>query len=76
MPGDNLIQLRDGPIVTAEAITLAIALEAEGRTLRARADGKLEVQPAAGLTEAQRQQIAACRLHLLALLAYEPPEPR
>ncbi len=72
----NMLQLRDGPLLREDAVLLALQLEVEGRTLRARADGKLEVQPAAGLTDAQRQQIAACRLHLLALLAYEPPEPR
>lgn len=71
-----MIQLRDGPLVREDAVLLALSLEAEGRTMRATADGKLEVKPATGLTQLQRHQIYVCRLHLLALAAYQPPEAR
>lgn len=71
-----MIQLRAGPLVREDAILLALALEAEGRTMRATADGKLEVKPAIGLTQLQRHSIHKMRHHLLALAAYQPPEAR
>ncbi len=71
----ELIQLREGPIVTAESIALAVALENEGHTI-ATADGKLTVSNGSTLTAAQREQITAQRRHLMALAAYIPPDPR
>ncbi len=71
----GLIELRNGPLVTSKAISLAIQLENKGHQIAA-SDGKLTVTNGAALSPELREQIKDCRLHLMALAAYEPPEPR
>lgn len=75
----NLIQLRDGPLLREDAVLLALELEAAGHTMTIR-NGALEVSRWSAtkeeLTQLQRHQIRQCRKHIMALLAYEPPEPR
>ncbi len=70
-----LIELRNGPFVSEEALVLALDLERDGHAI-ATADGKLTVSNGSTLTAAQREQITAQRRHLMALAAYIPPDPR
>lgn len=72
----NMIQLREGPLVREDALLLALRLEHDGHEMRVGADGKLRVTNAAALSEETRAQIGALRFHLMALIAYDPPEPR
>jgi hypothetical protein len=62
----ELVTLRSGLILRADAIALALALEALGHTLTAK-DGKLLVSNGAALTAEQRAQITQQRLQLLAI---------
>lgn len=71
----NMIQLRNGPLVREDAVLLALNLEDAGHTLTAK-QGKLLVSEGSRLSEGVRRAIQAVRLHLLAIAAYEPPEPR
>jgi hypothetical protein len=71
----NLIQLRDGPLLREDAVMLALELEAAGHTMTIK-NGVLEVSRGSALTQRQRHQIHTCKRHIMALLAYEPPEPR
>ncbi len=70
-----LIPLRNGPIVTEAAVLLALQLEADGHTITAR-DGLLVVSRASVLSPETLTAIKQSRLHLLAIAAYQPPEPR
>lgn len=66
------IELRGGLLVTQAALELALSLERAGHTLTAR-EGQLVVSQAGRLTDADRAQIRACRLHLLAIADYRAP---
>ncbi len=71
----TFIQLRDGPLLREDAVLLALELEAAGHTMTIR-NCALEVSLGSALTQRQRHQIHQCKRHIMALLAYEPPEPR
>jgi hypothetical protein len=68
-PEPRFVELRDGPILPAAVVELALALEARGLTLRAQ-DGVLTVTPRDRITEDDRALIRRWKLHLLALVAY------
>jgi hypothetical protein len=70
-----MVELRGGLVLREEAVLLALALEDAGHRIST-SDGKLTVSNGSALTPAQRAQIADCRAHLMALAAYQPPEPR
>jgi len=74
------IQLRDGPELHQDAVLFALALEREGHTLTAQAtlDGNhdLLVSKQSTLTRDQVVGIKRHRAEILALLAYDAPEPR
>ncbi len=61
-----------GLTVPAEAVVLALDLEARGFSLTP-AGHDLLVQPFSRLTDEETQQIRRWKLHLLALLACEVP---
>ncbi len=74
------IQLRDGPALSQDAVLLALDLERNGHALTLQTtidDGRyLVVSNRKTLT---RDQIAGIKRHreeILALLAYDAPEPR
>lgn len=71
----DLVSLRGGPIVTADAIALALALEARGHGMTA-ANGALRVSNGSALSADDRAAITRQRMHLLAIAAYQPPEAR
>lgn len=66
-------ELRGGLHVDAEALALAVRLEAAGHTLSAK-DGVLLVTNGSTLTEEDRAAITRLKRHLLAIAAYEAPE--
>lgn len=70
----NLIPLRNGPIVTESAVLLALQLEQDGHALSAK-DGLLVVSNGSKLSAETLAAIKANRLHMLAIAAYDPPEP-
>ncbi len=68
----NIIELRGGLLVRADAIALLISLEAKGCVCSIR-DGALAVTNARTLTTEDTKEIKRLRGFLLALVAYEPP---
>lgn len=64
---------RGGLTCPADALRLLFDLEGRGFRLEPRGD-MLIIQPHAQLTEDDCRQIRRWKLHLLALLAYVPPE--
>lgn len=73
----DLIDLRDGPTLPIDAISLALALEARGHVLAVTND-RLVVTEGSRLTEDDRAAIKHRRVHLMALLDYcqKGVEPR
>ncbi len=71
----TFIELRGGLILREDAVLLALELERRDHRI-ATSDGKLTVTNGAALSPEMREQIKDCRLHLMSLAAYEPPEPR
>lgn len=74
---DALVHLLPGPrgglTVPLQPYLLAIDLEARGFTLTPNAGDTLTVVPYSQLTPDDCAQIRRWKLHLLALLRYEPP---
>lgn len=68
----DLVELRAGPIVRADALQLALSLEARGHGLTVK-DGALHVTHGSALTAEDRATIGACKAHLLAIVAYQAP---
>jgi hypothetical protein len=70
---DSLVPLARGLVVPAEALALALDLEARGFQLQP--DGStLVVTPPERLTPQDCQQIRRLKRHLIALIDYRPPE--
>lgn len=65
----TFLQFRDGPLISQDAVLLALDLEARGHTMAAR-DGKLIVSDGSKLTTADREAIGQARRHLLAFVSY------
>lgn len=72
----EFIRLKNGPLVAAEAVALAVQLENDGHALSVR-EGKLIVTDGSKLAEPVRAQISRLRYHLMAIAAYkyEGPTP-
>lgn len=68
----DLVELRAGPIVTADALRLALDLESKGHALTAK-DGALHVTNGKALTAEDRAAIVQWKRHLLAIASYEAP---
>lgn len=62
----DLIPLRSGLLIRADALALCLQLEAEGHALTAK-EGLLLVSNGATLTAEQRTAITGLRLHLLGI---------
>lgn len=73
-PSDRFVTLRGGLTVPVEPLWLTIDLEIRGFTLQPHGD-TLIIRPFSQLTEVDIAAIQRWKLHLLALLAYEPPTP-
>ncbi len=71
----KFIELRGGLILREDCLLLALRIEDQNHSI-ATSDGKLTVTNGAALSPELREQIKDCRLHLMALAAYEPPEAR
>ncbi len=71
----NILELRGGLVLREDAVLLALSLEELGHRI-ATSDGKLTVTNGAALSPELREQIKDCRLHLMAVASYSPPEPR
>jgi len=69
---DDVIVLRDGPVVPIAALLLALELETRGIRLSREGDSLL-VRPKGQLTAEEREQIRRWKPYLLALAAYEAP---
>ena len=67
------IALRGGQTVLAPALELALDLEAAGHKLTV-VDGRLIVSNGRELSPERQAQIRALKFHLIALVAYQPPE--
>jgi hypothetical protein len=67
------IQLKNGPIVRADAIALAIALEESGHKITAQY-GKLFVSNSKTLSPEIIEAIKRVRYHVIAIALYRPPE--
>jgi hypothetical protein len=76
-PGSDqqYVLLKGGLAVPAEPLRLLFDLEGRGFTLRREGD-ELVVVPGRTLTDADRVAIRRWKSHMLALLAYMPPELR
>jgi hypothetical protein len=74
MERSDLVVLAGGITVLLPAILLALSLEDRGFRLTARADGRLEVQPARSLTADDCRLIRRHRDELLRIVQYEPPK--
>lgn len=72
MSGSDLIELRSGPFVRADAIALACSLEARGHMLSSK-DGALLCTNGSALAKADVEAIKANRAHLIAIVTYEAP---
>jgi hypothetical protein len=68
----DLIELRGGLVVRADAIALLLDLERRGHVCAA-LDGSLRVSKARDLTPQDTAEIKRLRGFLLALVAYQPP---
>lgn len=70
----TFLQFRDGPLLSEEAVLLALDLEKRGHVMTVRGDllegAKLNFTQTAKLTAADREAIARVRQHLLALVGY------
>ncbi len=71
---EDFVVLVGGLTIPREAVHVAIDLELRGMTLQATGQ-TLTVSPRARLTDEDRAAIRRWKLHLLALLAYDPPRP-
>lgn len=69
-----MIELRGGLIVDDRAVVLAVDLERRGHVIGAKS-GILTVTNGTKLAPADVEQIKRFKNHLLAIAAYEPPEP-
>jgi hypothetical protein len=69
-----VVELRGGLLVSAEALALALVLEAQGHTVTAH-NGRLRVTHLDRLADPVIPAIRRARFHLLAIAAYEAPEP-
>ena len=74
----GLIELKAGPTVPSEAISLGLSLEARGLILKVDGD-RLRVSGANGakpdLSSEDAEQIRKWKFHLMALCTYEAPKP-
>ena len=71
---EDFVVLVGGLTVPREAVHVAIDLELRGMRLEATGN-TLRVSPGSRLTDGDRAAIRRWKLHLLALLAYDPPKP-
>jgi hypothetical protein len=69
---DRFVQLKNGPVLPAEPILLALDLEARGFTLTRLEDDVLSVQPYQRLSRQDCADIKRWKLHLLAIVDYVP----
>jgi hypothetical protein len=69
----ELVILKSGLSVRRPALQLALQLEEQGFSISTRADGRLEVQPAARLTSDDCRAIRAHRDDLIRIVLYEAP---
>lgn len=67
------VTLRGGPTLPEDVIRFALSLEARGITLSSPCDGTLRATPRDALTDADIIGLRTWKLHLLALVNYEPP---
>jgi hypothetical protein len=70
-PVTAFITLRHGPTLPADAIRLAIDLEARGFRMSLDAHQQFQIEPAAQLTDEDRAAVARWRLHLGAIVGYD-----
>lgn len=74
-PVTEFITLKNGPTLPADAIRLAIDLEARGFRMSVDEAHQFQIESTTTtLTDADRAGIARWRLHLGAIIGYEPPE--
>jgi len=73
MAASEVVVLRGGVSVLLPVLKLALDLEERGFNLRARDDGKLEVQPCRQLTPEDCRLIRAHRDELLRIVRYVAP---
>ncbi|HXG73149.1 MAG TPA: hypothetical protein VNJ04_21355 [Gemmatimonadaceae bacterium] len=62
------------PTIRAEALVLVLDLERRGFTQTIDSEHRYQVEPRAGLTDADRVAIARWRHQLVIIVGYEPPE--
>lgn len=67
------MELKGGLVVNAEAVALALQLEADGHVLSVK-DGKLIVSHGTTLSAEDRAEITKRRLHLIAIADYRCDE--
>lgn len=69
----EFVTLKNGPTLPADAIRLAIDLEARGFRMTLDRGQQFTIEPAAHLTDEDRGLIARWRLHLGAIMGYQAP---
>ena len=72
-PAAQYVALRGGLTVPKAALLLVLDLERRGFRLSLDTDQQFHIEPAAGLTEADRAAIHRWRLHLGAIVQYQAP---
>lgn len=66
-------EMKGGLCINNDALALALQLEGSGHVLSVR-DGRLLVTNGSTLTQAERDDIARHRLHLMVIAGYQAPE--
>ena len=73
-PPRAFVTLKDGPTLPVEAIELAIELEGRGFALTLDPCQQIVIAPTTDLSDLDRSRIRRWRLHLAAIVAYQPKE--